>query len=39
MWPSADLKIDLMSGDGTLKSAAIDLGLWNSLHTGSSGTV
>ena len=38
MWPAADLKIDLMSGDGTLKSAAINLGLWNSLHTGSSGS-
>ena len=38
MWPAADLKIDLMSGDGTLKNAAINLGLWNSLHTGSSGS-
>ena len=38
MWPAADPKIDLMSGDGTLKSAAINLGLWNSLHTGSSGS-
>ena len=38
MWPAADLKIDLMSGDGSLKNAAINLGLWNSLHTGSSGS-
>ena len=38
MWPYADLKIDLMSGDGGLKSAAINFGIWNSLHTGTSGT-
>src|SRR5688572_1901353 len=37
MWPYADLKIDLMSGDGALKSAAINIGIWNSLHTGSAG--
>jgi hypothetical protein len=37
MWPYADLKIDLMSGDGGVKSAAINFGVWNSLHTGSSG--
>jgi len=38
MRPYADLKIDLMSGDGRLKGAAINFGVWNSLHTGSSGT-
>jgi hypothetical protein len=38
MWPYADLKIDLMTGDGGLKSAAINVGVWNSLHTGTSGT-
>jgi hypothetical protein len=38
MWPYADLKIDLMSGDGAVKSTAINFGIWNSLHTGSSGT-
>ena len=38
MWPYADLKIDLMSGTGGLKSAAINFGVWNSLHTGTSGT-
>jgi hypothetical protein len=38
MWPYADLKIDLMSGDGGLKSTAINFGVWNSLHTGTSGT-
>jgi hypothetical protein len=38
MWPYADLKIDLMSGDGGLKSTAVNFGVWNSLHTGTSGT-
>jgi hypothetical protein len=38
MWPAADLGIALSSGDGALKSSAINIGLWNSLHTGSSGT-
>lgn len=38
MWPYADLKIDLMSGDGGVKNAAINFGVWNSLHTGTSGT-
>jgi hypothetical protein len=38
MWPYADLKIDLMAGDGAVKSTAINFGVWNSLHTGSSGT-
>jgi hypothetical protein len=38
MWPAADLGIALSSGDGGLKSSAINIGLWNSLHTGSSGT-
>ena len=38
MWPYADLKIDLMSGNGGLKSTAINFGVWNSLHTGTSGT-
>jgi hypothetical protein len=38
MWPYADLRIELMTGDGALKSAAINVGIWNSLHTGTSGT-
>ena len=38
MWPYADLKIDLTSGSGGLKSSSINFGVWNSLHTGSSGT-
>jgi len=38
MWPYADLGIALMSGDGGLKSLGVNFGVWNSLHTGSSGT-
>jgi hypothetical protein len=38
MWPAADLGIALYSGDGGLKSAAVNFGVWNSLHTGSSGS-
>ena len=38
MWPAADLKFNFMTGDGALKSAAANVGVWNSLHTGSSGT-
>jgi hypothetical protein len=38
MWPYADLGISFFSGDGGLKSAGINFGVWNSLHTGSSGT-
>jgi hypothetical protein len=38
MWPVGDLGIALYSGDGGLKSASVNLGVWNSLHTGSSGS-
>jgi hypothetical protein len=38
MWPFGDLGIALYSGDGGLKSASVNVGVWNSLHTGSSGT-
>ena len=37
-WPYADLKIDFTSGDGAVKSSSVNFGVWNSLHTGSSGT-
>jgi hypothetical protein len=37
MWPAADLKFDFMTGDGGVKSFAANIGVWNSLHTGSSG--
>jgi hypothetical protein len=36
-WPYADLGISLFSGDGGLKSAGVNFGVWNSLQTGSSG--
>ena len=37
MWPAADLGIALMSGDGALKSVGVNIGTWNSLHTGDAG--
>jgi hypothetical protein len=37
MWPAGDIGIALHSGDGALKSASINFGVWNSLQTGSSG--
>jgi hypothetical protein len=37
MWPVADLGIAVYSGDGSLRSAGVNLGLWNSLHTGDTG--
>jgi hypothetical protein len=38
LWPYGDLRIGLASGDGSLKSVAINVGVWNSLHTGTAGT-
>jgi hypothetical protein len=38
MWPAADLAIALHSGDGGLKSASVNVGTWNSLHTGDTGS-
>jgi hypothetical protein len=37
MWPAADLGIAILSGDGALKSLGVNVGTWNSLHTGSKG--
>ncbi len=37
MWPFGDLGIALGSGDGAIKSVGVNVGVWNSLHTGSSG--
>ena len=37
MWPFADLGIALFSGDGGLKSIGVNVGTWNSLHTGGVG--
>ena len=38
IWPAADLGVAAYSGDGALKSVGINLGSWNSLHTGDTGT-
>lgn len=37
IWPAADIGLNLFSGDGGLKSVAVDFGSWNSLHTGKAG--
>jgi hypothetical protein len=38
MWPSGDLGFALFSGDGALKSVGVNIGTWNSLHTGDAGS-
>jgi hypothetical protein len=38
MWPAADLGFALFSGDGGLKSVGVNIGTWNSLHTGLAGS-
>ena len=38
MWPAADLGMSVYSGDGGLKSVGLNVGSWNSLHTGSAGS-
>lgn len=38
LWPYGDLGIALASGEGGLKSVAVNIGVWNSLHTGSAGS-
>jgi hypothetical protein len=37
-WPYADLGLAVYSGDGSLKSVGINVGTWNSLHTGPTGS-
>jgi hypothetical protein len=37
LWPVADLGLAVYSGDETLKSATVNVGTWNSLHTGDTG--
>jgi hypothetical protein len=37
-WPWADVAIAAYSGDGGLKSVGVNVGTWNSLHTGDTGT-
>jgi hypothetical protein len=38
MWPYGDIGLALMSGDGSVKSVGVNVGVWNSVQTGSSGT-
>src|SRR5262245_34639021 len=38
LFPYGDLAIALTSGDGFVRSTVVDVGVWNSLNTGSSGT-
>jgi hypothetical protein len=37
-WPWADLGMAAYAGDGGVKSVGVSLGIWNSLHTGDTGT-
>ena len=37
IWPYGDLGFALFSGEGPLKSVGVNVGIWNSLHTGSRG--
>jgi hypothetical protein len=37
MWPAFDLGIALHEGKGGLKTAGVNVGTWNSLHTGDTG--
>lgn len=37
-WPYFDLGMALYSGDGGVKSVAVDFGTWNSLHPGITGS-
>lgn len=37
LWPVADGGASLYSGDAGLKSVAVNVGSWNSLHTGDTG--
>ena len=37
-FPYGDLGVVLTSGDGTIKSTVVNIGVWNSLNTGSSGS-
>jgi hypothetical protein len=37
IWPALDLGLTMFSGDGGLKSAGLNFGSWNSLHTGNAG--
>lgn len=38
LWPYGDVGIALMSGEGAVKRLTLNVGVWNSLHTGTSGS-
>jgi hypothetical protein len=38
MFPFGDLGVSVYSGEGAIKSASVNFGIWNSLMTGSSGS-
>jgi hypothetical protein len=38
LWPYGDVGITLASADKGLKSVGVNFGVWNSLHTGTSGS-
>lgn len=38
MWPALDLGMSVYSGDGALKAVGLNVGSWNSLHTGEAGS-
>ena len=37
LWPYGDLGIALHHGDGAIKAVSVNIGMWNSLHTGVAG--
>ncbi len=37
LWPAADLGVALRSGGGSVRSITVNVGMWNSLHTGITG--
>lgn len=36
-WPAGEVSVVLFEGDGVLKSVGLNVGLWNSLHSGPTG--
>ena len=38
IWPYVDLGLALFAGDGGVKSIGLNVGTWNSLHTGDTGS-
>ena len=38
LWPYGDIGLALYSGNGGMKSVGVNVGVWNSLQTGSSGS-